>query len=111
MNNITDLKKFGMVVLDTSSTVSKKWDLIRIYEHLSKLVVHVHFSNVRHHKEYSLPNEGVLPLESFLKKLKSHSYKGAISIRVRPAELSAGDDEKVIKKLKKAKEFVDEYYG
>lgn len=111
MNNITDLKKFGMVVLDTSSTVSKKWDLIRIYEHLSKLVVHVHFSNVRHHKEYSLPNEGVLPLESFLKKLKSHSYKGAISIRVRSTELSAGDDEKVVSKLKKAKEFIDEYYG
>ncbi len=110
MNNITDLKKFGMVVLDTSSTVSKKWDLIRIYEHLKKLVVHVHLSNVRRHKEYSLPNEGVLPLESFLKKLKNHNYKGAISIRVRPIELSAGDDEKVIKKLKKAKEFVDEYY-
>jgi len=110
MNNITDLKKFGMVVLDCSSTVSKKWDLIRIYEHLKKLIVHVHLSNVRRHKEYSLPNEGILPLESFLKKLKSHSYKGAVSIRVRPAELSAGDDEKVIKKLKKAKEFVDEYY-
>jgi sugar phosphate isomerase/epimerase len=111
MNNITDLKKFGMVVLDTSSTVSKKWDLIRIYEHLKKLVVHVHISNVRHHKEYSLPNEGVLPLESFLKKLKSNNYKGAISIRVKPTELSAGDDEKVVQKLKKVKEFVNEYYG
>ena len=111
MNNITDLKKFGMVVLDTSSTVSKKWDLIRIYEHLKTLVVHVHLSNVRRHKEYSLPTEGVLPLESFLKKLKSNNYKGAISVRVRPTELSAGDDEKVVKKLKEAKKFIDEYYG
>jgi sugar phosphate isomerase/epimerase len=111
MSNITDLKKFGMVVLDTSSTVSKKWDLIRIYEHLSKMVVHVHLSNVHRHKEYSLPNEGILPLESFLKKLKNHGYKGAISIRVKGSELSAGDDEKVVQKLKKVKEFVDEYYA
>ncbi|MBU0578138.1 sugar phosphate isomerase/epimerase [Patescibacteria group bacterium] len=110
LNNITDLKKFGMVTLDTSSTVSKKWDLIRIYEHLKKLIVHVHLSNVRHHKEYSLPNEGILPLESFLKKLKSNKYKGSISIRVKATELKAGDDDKVVEKLKKVKKFVDEYF-
>jgi len=111
MNNITDLKKFGLVTIDTSSTVSKKWDLIRIYEHLKKLVTHVHLSNVRHHKDYSMPNEGILPLESFLKKLKANNYKGAISIRVRPTDLSAGDDEKVVKKLKLAKQFVDDYFA
>lgn len=110
LNNITDLKKFGMVALDCSSTVSKKWDLIRIYEHLKKLVVHVHLSNVRKHKEYSLPNEGVLPLESFLKKLKANNYKGAISVRVKPTELKAGDDDKVLKRLKKVKTFVNEYF-
>lgn len=110
LNNISDLKKFGMVSLDCSSTVSKKWDLIRIYEHLKKLVVHVHISNVRHHKEYSLPNSGILPLESFLKKLKTNKFKGAISLRVRPKELGAGDDEKVIKNLKKSKDFIDEYF-
>lgn len=109
LNNLTDLKKFGMVALDTSSTFSKKWDLLRTYEHLKKLVAHVHLSNVRHHKEYALPNEGVLPLESFLRKLKSNDYKGAISIRVRPTELVAGDDEKVVSKLKKVKEFVQEF--
>lgn len=110
LNNITDLKKFGMVTLDCSMTSSKKEDLIRFYEHLKKLVVHVHLSNVRRHKEYSLPTEGILPLESFLKKLKNNSYKGAISVRVRPAELDAGDDEKVIKKLKKVKNFIEQYF-
>ena len=81
-----------------------------VYGHLKKLVVHVHLSNINKHKEYSLPNEGVLPLESFLKKLKTNNYKGSISIRVRPAELSAGDDDKVVAKLKKVKQFVDEFY-
>jgi len=110
LNNITDLKKFGMVALDCSSTVSKKWDLIRIYEHLKKLIVHVHLSNVHRHKEYSLPNEGILPLESLIRKLKTNDYKGAISLRVNPKELSAGDDDKVVKTLKKVKEFINEFY-
>lgn len=111
MNNITDLKNFGMVAIDTSATAAKKTDLLRFYEHLKKLVVHVHLSNVRHHKDYSLPNEGVLPLESFIKKLKSNGYQGVFSIRVRPAELMEGDDDKVVKSLKKAKDFVDSYFN
>ncbi|MBU1018282.1 sugar phosphate isomerase/epimerase [Patescibacteria group bacterium] len=110
MNNITDIKKFGMMSLDTTATHSKKSDLIRFYEHLKKLIVHIHLSNVRRHKEYSLPNEGVLPLESLLKKLKGDGFSGAISIRVRPAELSAGNDDKVIKTLKKVKDFVEDYF-
>ena len=111
MNSISDMKKFGMAALDTSSAASKKWgNLMSVYDHLKKLLVHVHLSNINKHKNYALPNEGTLPLESFLKKLKASDYQGAISIRVRPTELSAGDDEKVIAKLKKAKEFIDEYY-
>lgn len=110
LNNISDLRDFGMVALDCSMTASKKEDLIRFYEHIKKFLVHVHLSNVNKHKEYSLPNEGVLPLESFLKKLKDNEYKGAISVMVRPTELAAGDDEKVLKKLKDVKKFIEEYY-
>jgi sugar phosphate isomerase/epimerase len=110
LNNLEDLKKFGMVALDCSMTASKKDDLIRFYEHLKKFIVHVHLSNVRRHKEYSLPNEGILPLESFLKKLQMNKYEGAISVRVRPSELAAGDDELVVKKLKKVKSFINEYF-
>ena len=56
-------------------------------------------------------SEGILPLESLLKKLKDNGYEGAISIRVRPTELAEGDDEKVVKNLKKAKEFVEGYFN
>jgi sugar phosphate isomerase/epimerase len=111
MNSLADMKKFGMVALDCSSSSSKKWgNLMSVYDHLSKLVVHVHLSNISRHKEYSLPNEGTLPLESFLRKLKANDYKGAISIRVRPSQLNAGDDEKVVSTLKKVKSFVDEFF-
>lgn len=111
MNSLADMKKFGMAALDTSSAASKKWgNLMSVYRHLKKLLVHVHLSNINKHKDYALPIEGILPLESFLKKLKSENYKGVISIRVRPSQLSAGDDDKVVAKLKKVKEFVDEYF-
>ena len=70
----------------------------------------MHLSNVNKHKEYALPNEGVLPLESFLRKLAANKFEGALSVRVRPTELNAGDDEKVIATLKKVKEFVDEFF-
>ncbi len=110
LNNLIDLKKFGMVSLDCSSTVSKKWDLIKTYKHIKNLVVHIHLSNVRKHKEYASPTDGILPIESFLQKLKEEKYSGAISVRVLPKELSAGDDDKVAKKLKKIKEFIEEYY-
>jgi len=110
MNNLSDLKKFGMVTLDCSSTFSKRWDLIKTYKHLQPLIVHIHLSNVHRQKEYALPNEGSLPIENFLAKVKANNYKGALSLMVRPSELEAGDDERVIKSLKKVKEFVDEYF-
>jgi len=110
LNNVSDIKEFGMAALDCSMVSSKKEDLIRFYGHVRKVLAHVHLSNVHKHKEYSLPNEGILPLESFLKKLKDNNYKGAISVRVRPVALSVGDDDKVLKKLKSVKKFIEEYY-
>lgn len=111
MNNLADLKEFGMVALDCSSSNSKKWgDLMGVYNHLKKLVVHVHLSNIHQFKTYSLPIQGNLPLESFLRKLKLNKYDGAISVRVRPSSLEAGDDEKVLQHLKEVKEFVEEFF-
>jgi len=43
-------------------------------------------------------------------KLKLNKFTGAISVKVRPTELSAGDDEKVVKNLKKVKKFIEEYF-
>lgn len=110
MNNKTELKNFGAVAIDCSMVASKKEDLIRFYEGLKKVVTHVHLSNVRRHKEYSMPQEGILPLESFLKKLKDNKFNGAISLKVKASELSAGEDEIVVSQLKKAKTFIQQYF-
>ncbi|MEK7085803.1 MAG: hypothetical protein AAB953_02205, partial [Patescibacteria group bacterium] len=56
------------------------------------------------------PQEGIMPLESFLTKLKQDRYPGAVAIKILPKFLHAGDDERVIDELKKAKKYYDKYY-
>ena len=110
LNSLNDLKKCKQVCLDTSNAHSLKEDLIRIYAKLQKEVVHIFLSNVHKGNDHALPIEGVLPLESFLTKLKQHTYKGAFSLRVKGKYLKEGKPEEVVKRLRQAKEFVEKYY-
>lgn len=110
MNNLNDLRKFKHVTLDTTRVAQKKDDLIRVFHILRKYLVHVHLSNVKKGKPYSMPDEGILPLESFLTKLKQEGYRGAISFKIHPKFLHAGNDAKVIKNLTGCKKFYKEFY-
>lgn len=111
MQSLVDLKKFKHAALDTSRVAFKKDDLIRVYNVLKKFLVHVHVSNVRKGKGYAMPDEGALPLESFLTKLKQDGYKGAISFKIQPKFLKAGDDVKVLKNLAECKKFYENYFA
>lgn len=110
MNNLNELRKFKHAALDTTRVAQKKDDLIRAYNILRKYLVHVHVSNVRKSKGYSLPDEGILPLESFLTKLKQDGYRGAVSFKINPKFLRAGDDEKVLKHLADCKKFYETHF-
>ncbi len=110
MSNSDDLKKFKHVALDTSRLGEKKQDLIRSYGVFRKYLVNVHLSNIERGKKYAPPQNGILPLESFLSKLKQDDYPGAISLKVLPKTIGAGSDERVFEGLKKAKDFVDKFY-
>ncbi len=109
--NTTDLKNFKHVSLDTSRIGERRQDLMRAYTAFRKYLVHVHLSNFYHGKKYAPPDEGIMPIESFLTKLKQDKYPGAISIKMLPKYLSAGEDEKVIKALTSAKDYYDKYYS
>ena len=110
MNNINDLRKFKHVCLDTTRLHSKKLDLIRTYNFLKDYIVHIHLSNVYSRRHYYLPTNGSLPLESLLSKLKQDNFKGAISLRIKPKYLEAGDDQKVIEHLKACKNFYEKFF-
>ncbi len=110
MNNIGDLKKFGEVCLDTSSLYSKKIDLMRAYSGLKKSLACIHFSNVHKGKLYSLPTEGVMPLESLLTKLKKDKYKKPVVVVVDARKLKVGHDKLMMTNLKTVKDFYEKYY-
>jgi len=110
MSNTQDMKKFKHVSIDTARIGEKRQDLIRVYSTLRKYLVHVHLSNLYRGKKYAPPQEGIMPLESFLTKLKQDKYPGAISIKILPKYLHAGDDERVIDELKNAKKYYEKYF-
>lgn len=99
MASINELKKFKHVSLDTSRVAEKKEDLIRVYKALQKFLVHIHLSNVYRGKPYAAPEVGVLPLESFLAKLKQDDFQGVISLRVKPQNFHVGHTEKMMESL------------
>ncbi|MBI2634446.1 sugar phosphate isomerase/epimerase [Candidatus Peregrinibacteria bacterium] len=110
MSNMQELKKFKHISLDTSRIGEKRQDLIRTYASFKQYLVHVHLSNLHGGYMYAPPQEGILPLESFLTKLKQDKFPGAISIKVYPKYLHAGEDNKVVEELQKIKKYCDKYY-
>lgn len=110
MANLAELKKFKHACLDTSRVAEKHQDLIRTYGILKKYLVHIHISNVFKGKKYYRLEDGILPLESFLTKLKQDDYQGFISVKVNPKFIRAGEDEKMIKHLRDMKDFYNSYF-
>ena len=111
MTSIPDLQGFKEVCLDVSNLFGKKLDLIRAYEIMKKYLVHVHLSNVFKGKEHSLLQEGIMPLESFLTKLKKDQFEYDVSLVVRPKALAAGDDKIVMRSLEQSIAFYKKYMG
>lgn len=109
MTSIPDLQSFKEICLDVSNLYGKKIDLMRAYQMMKSNLVHVHLSNVFKGKEHSLLHEGIMPLESFLTKLKNDHYDDDISVVVRPKALAAGDDKIVQRSLKQSKDFFEKY--
>ncbi len=110
MSNTDELKKFKHISLDTARIGERKKDLMRTYATFKKFLVHVHLSNIFHGHKYAPPQEGIMPLESLLTKLKQDKYPGAISVKIQPKYLHAGEDDKVVEDLVKIKKYYDKYY-
>ncbi|MBI2453355.1 sugar phosphate isomerase/epimerase [Candidatus Peregrinibacteria bacterium] len=110
MNNLVELKRFKHACLDTSRLAEKKEEIIKVSSLLKDYLVHIHLSNVYRGQGHNLPTKGILPLESFLTKLKDFNYKGAISLKILSKYLEAGNDERVMTNLKECKTFYEKYF-
>jgi hypothetical protein len=86
-------------------------DLIKAHNILGSTVKNVYLSDKFGTKSNLLPGmqwggTSNLPLESFMMKLKATAYEWYISLKIRPAELGGGNDEKVLQNL----EYIQRYY-
>jgi sugar phosphate isomerase/epimerase len=110
MNNVIDLKKFKHVCVDTTRVATRKEDLIRIYKTLKPYLVHVHISNVKNGTPYSPPETGILPIESFLTKLKQDGFPGTISMKINPKFMDLENETKLKKRLEELKKYHETYF-
>ena len=105
-----DLKKYSAFSLDTALVGEKKQNLMQVYDSLKDYIVHIHLSNYTPGNPQSTLDQGSLPIESFLIKLKQYDYRGTIALKLSPQSLHAGDLELVKKELTKSKNFYEKYF-
>lgn len=110
-NSLFSLREKGAVCLDLSALWASKEEAMRSIAFLGDNLRHVYLSNVHRNTPYSPLPKGILPLESFLTKLKQSHYHGDFTLKIAPAELHEGDDAKVMETLVESREFFEEYFG
>ncbi|MDD2693899.1 MAG: TIM barrel protein [Candidatus Gracilibacteria bacterium] len=85
-------------------------DLMKTFTLLGNTINHVYLTDKTEEKNYLFPGEGNMPLESLLIRMKESGYNGPFTLLVNADELSAGEDEQVIKRLQEARSFLERYY-
>lgn len=94
---------------------SSNMDIMKAQKFLWWSMKNVFFSDRYWNKTWILPwwaGGGVsyLPLESFLMKLKSSGYNSFITLKIRPKELWAWNNDKVIKNLNYVKKYYEKHF-
>lgn len=109
ISNISEMKRFKNICLNTSNLVSKKEDLMRVFENVKPRLAAIHLSNYSSmHENYSL-EKGILPLESLLTALNKEDINIPVITVVHARLVSSHDKEGVLEKLKATKAFYDQY--
>lgn len=109
-NNLDTLKERGDVCLDLTALALSNEDIMQAMSGLKSKMKHVYLSNVYRHSPYSLPDRGVLPLESFLTKLAKIEYRGDFTLRVSGRNLQENSEEVLLQKMKEACAFFNQYF-
>ena len=109
-NSLFSLREAGNVCLDVSALWESKEEIMRTISFLGKHLRHIYLSNVFKNVPYSLPQNGVLPLESFLTRLAQNKYAGDFTMRISPKRLSSDNEEKLIEELVGARKFFEKYF-
>ncbi len=109
-NNLDALKNQGLVCLDLTALALSNNDIMQAITILKGKMKHVYLSNVYRRAPYSLPDRGVLPVESFLTKLAKLGYSSNFTVKVGGRTLQEGNEEMTIEKMKETVKFFNTYF-
>jgi sugar phosphate isomerase/epimerase len=93
-----DMKRFGKLVFDVSHWGAGRVDILEAYRTLREQVVHVHLAN-RARQGHQLLDNGLLPINDFLRLLASDGYTGHIAMEFSPETLGADSEKQVRERL------------
>ena len=110
LRNIEDLRRFDYICLDTCHLASQKLPLLRVYKIIRKRLEFVYISNFHNGMANQALDEGEIPLESFLTHLRKDNFTKPICIKFSLEAMGAGDKNKVMENLRRAKAFYEEYF-
>ncbi len=104
------LREKGYVCLDLAALWMSKDEPMRTIDFLKDNLKHIYLSNVHKNIPYSPLSAGVLPLESFLKKLAEIHFHGDFTLLLSPKQISEGQDERMLQILQEAHDFFENYF-
>jgi len=115
--NIGELKKVtGDTALNIANVdMSAGIDLTKMQNILGSSLKNIYLSDKHGMKDGLLPGNAWwgtshMPLESFLAKLRVAGYNGFFSLRVKPSELWAGNEEKILTNLEQIKKYFNKRF-
>lgn len=106
IKKMTEHTALSIANIDPNSGV----DLMKTFYLLGSTLECVYLSDKREEGDMLFPGEGLMPLESLLIKLSELEFRGNFALQIDPKALGAGDDEKVVYRLKEAKKYLEKYF-
>lgn len=110
-NNLEALKTQGLVCLDLTALALGNNDIMQAITILKGSMKHIYLSNVYHSIPYSLPDRGVLPVESFLTKLAKLGYSGNFTVKVSGKAFQEGNETATLEKMQETVKFYQNYFN
>ena len=111
IKTVTGDTTLDILWVDSSSSM----DILKAQAMLWKSIKNIFFSDKKGMKRGILPGGAggwisYLPLESFLMKLKSTGYAGYITLKVNPAEIGVGNEQRVVQNLEYMRKYYEKHY-
>jgi len=107
-NSLATLRQIAMVCLDLSALGTNNEDIMKALSVVGDRLGHLYVSNVYQGIPYGLPQKGILPLESCLRKV-SGVFQGDYTLTLDGKILMQNDENTLVNQLKDGLNFVREY--